>query len=253
MRIGIIGAGNVGATLAAQLTRLGHQVAIANSRGPETLAQVAAQTGATPVPITHVTSKADAVIAAVPEKSIPGLPAGLLSSLPRNTVVIDAGNYVPELRDGHIDAIDAGLPESQWVQSQLRHPVVKAFNTIRPASLANLGKPTGAPGRAVIPVAGDDPAAKSVVLELADQLGFDGLDAGPLAESWRQQPRHPHLHHRPAPRRRPAGPSGREPGADRQLAQPAPPADYSHAPNQAHRRALRPRQPVRPQPPERAQ
>jgi predicted dinucleotide-binding enzyme len=188
MRIGIIGAGNVGATLAAQLTRLGHQVAIANSRGPETLAQVAAQTGATPVPITHVTSQADAVITAVPEKSIPGLPAGLLSALPRNTVVIDAGNYVPELRDGHIDAIDAGLPESQWVQSQLRHPVVKAFNTIRPASLANLGKPAGAPGRAVIPVAGDDPAAKSVVLELADQLGFDGLDAGPLAESWRQQP-----------------------------------------------------------------
>jgi hypothetical protein len=66
--------------------------------------------------------------------------------------------------------------------------VVKAFNTIRPASLASLGKPAGAAGRAVIPVAGDDPAAKAVVLELADQLGFDGLDAGPLAESWRQQP-----------------------------------------------------------------
>jgi len=66
--------------------------------------------------------------------------------------------------------------------------VVKAFNTIGPASLASLGKPAGAAGRAVIPVAGDDPAARSAVLELADQLGFDGLDAGPLAESWRQQP-----------------------------------------------------------------
>jgi hypothetical protein len=66
--------------------------------------------------------------------------------------------------------------------------VVKAFNTIGPASLASLGKPAGAAGRAAIPVAGDDPAAKSAVLELADQLGFDGLDAGPLAESWRQQP-----------------------------------------------------------------
>jgi predicted dinucleotide-binding enzyme len=128
------------------------------------------------------------VIVAVPEKSIPELPAGLLSSLPGGTVVIDTGNYVPKLRDGRIDAIDAGLPESQWVQSQLRHPVVKAFNTIRPASLANLGKPAGAAGRTVIPVAGDDSAAKSAVLELADQLGFDGLDAGPLAESWRQQP-----------------------------------------------------------------
>ena len=66
--------------------------------------------------------------------------------------------------------------------------MVKAFNTIRPASLASLGKPAGTAERTVIPVAGDDPAAKSVVLELASQLGFDGLDAGSLAESWRQQP-----------------------------------------------------------------
>jgi predicted dinucleotide-binding enzyme len=188
MRIGIIGAGNMGAALAARLTRLGHQVAIANSRGPRTLAGVAAQTGATPVPVTDVTRNADLVIVAIPEKSIPALPAGLFGALPEDRFVIDTGNYVPELRDGHIDAIDAGLPESQWVQSQLRHPVIKAFNTIRPASLASLGKPAGTAGRTAIPVAGDDPAAKSAVLELADQLGFDGLDAGPLAESWRQQP-----------------------------------------------------------------
>ena len=128
------------------------------------------------------------MIVAIPEKNIPGLPAGLLAALPEDTAVIDVGTYVPKLRDGHIDAIDAGLPESQWVQAQLRHPVIKAFNTIRPASLASLGKPAGAAGRTMIPVAGDDPAAKAVVLELADQLGFHGLDAGPLAESWRQQP-----------------------------------------------------------------
>jgi hypothetical protein len=188
MRIGIIGAGNMGATLAARLTRIGHQVAIANSRGPQTLTEIAARTGATPVPVTDVASKADVVIVAIPEKSIPELPAGLLSALPRDTVVIDTGNYVPKLRDGHIDAIDAGLPESQWVQAQLGHPVVKAFNTIRPASLATLGKPAGAAGRTVIPVAGDDPAARSAVLEIADQLGFDGLDAGPLSDSWRLQP-----------------------------------------------------------------
>jgi 8-hydroxy-5-deazaflavin:NADPH oxidoreductase len=188
MFIGIIGAGSMGAALAAQLTRVGHQVAIANSRGPQTLAEIAARTGATPVPINDITSKADVVIVAIPEKSIAGLPAGLLSALPGDTVVIDVGNYVPQLRDGHIDAIDAGLPESQWVQRQLRHPVVKAFNTIRPASLTSHGQPAGAARRTAIPVAGDDPAAKSVVLELADQLGFDGLDAGPLAESWRQQP-----------------------------------------------------------------
>jgi predicted dinucleotide-binding enzyme len=188
MRIGIIGAGNMGATLAFRLTQLGHQVTIANSRGPQTLAAVANRTGATPVPISQVSSKADVVIVAIPEKSVPAVAAGLLSALPEDTVIVDTGNYVPQLRDGHIDAIDAGLPESHWVQSQLRHPVVKAFNTIRPASLADLGKPAGAPGRIAVPVAGDDPGARAFVLELADQLGFDGLDVGPLAESWRQQP-----------------------------------------------------------------
>jgi predicted dinucleotide-binding enzyme len=188
VRIAIIGAGNMGATLASRLTRLGHQVTIANSSGPRTLADVAARTGATPAPITQVSSQADVVIVTIPEKSVPALAAGLLSALPEDTVVVDTGNYVPQLRDGHIEAIDAGLAESQWVQSQLRRPVVKAFNTIRPASLADLGKPAGAARRIAVPVAGDDPAAKAVVLELADQLGFDGLDAGPLAESWRQQP-----------------------------------------------------------------
>jgi 8-hydroxy-5-deazaflavin:NADPH oxidoreductase len=141
MRIGIIGAGNIGATLAGGLTRLGHQVTIANSRGPATLADVAAGTGATPLTLTQVTSKADVVIVAIPEKSIPALPAGLLSALPDDTVVVDAGNYVPRLRDGHIDAIDAGQLESQWVQAQLRRPVVKAFNTIVPASLATTRPP----------------------------------------------------------------------------------------------------------------
>jgi hypothetical protein len=188
MRIGIIGAGNMGATLAARLTKIGHQVAIANSRGPRALADVAARTGAAPVPVTEVTGSADVVIVAIPEKSIPDLPSGLIVGLPGGTVVIDVGNYVPQLRDGHIGAIDAGLPESQWVQSQLHHPVVKAFNTIRPASLASLSKPAGAAGRTAIPVAGDDQADKAVVLALTGQLGFDALDAGPLAESWRQQP-----------------------------------------------------------------
>jgi hypothetical protein len=188
MRIGIIGAGNMGATFAAQLARLGHHVEIANSRGPETLADISARTGATPAPITEVTTKAEVVILTIPEKSIPELPPGLISTLPEDVVVIDNGNYVPNLRDGHIDSIDAGLSESQWVQAQLSHPVVKAFNTIRPTSLASLGRPAGAAGRIAIPVAGDDPAAKSVVLELSRQLGFDGFDAGTLAESWRQQP-----------------------------------------------------------------
>ena len=116
MRIGIIGAGNMGATLAFRLTRLGHQVTIANSRGPQTLADVAARTGATPIPITQVSSKADVVIVAIPEKSVPALAAGLLNALPDDAVVVDTGNYVPQLRDGHIDAIDAGPLAESWRQ-----------------------------------------------------------------------------------------------------------------------------------------
>jgi predicted dinucleotide-binding enzyme len=188
MRIAIIGAGNMGAALAERLTRAGHEVTIANSRGPETLAGVAAKSGTTAAPIVGVASHADIVVISIPEGSIPKLPVGLFSDLPEGTVVIDTGNYVPIPRDGQIAAIDAGQPESQWVQSQLHHPVVKAFNTIRSASLSTLGKPAGSAGRIAVPVAGDDPTAKSVVLKLVDELGFDALDAGSLGESWRQQP-----------------------------------------------------------------
>jgi predicted dinucleotide-binding enzyme len=187
VRIGIIGAGNIGATLAAQLVLSGHEVAIANSRGPQTIADVAGRVGAMPVPVTAIAHHADLVIVAIPEKHIPGLAARLSGVLPADMVVVDTGNYVPALRDGRIDGIEAGQPESAWVQAQLRHPVVKAFNTIRPGSLATLGGAPGSPGRRAIPVAGEPPA-KYVVLGLVDQLGFDALDAGSLAESWRQQP-----------------------------------------------------------------
>jgi hypothetical protein len=188
MNLAVIGAGNMGGILTRRLTAVGHHVSVANSRSPDTLVSLATETGAVATTLSEVVGGAEIVIVAVPQKSIPDVVARLRGALPAGVVVIDTGNYVPQLRDGHIGAIEAGLPESQWVQTQLRHPVVKAFNTIRPVSLAKLGKPAGAAGRTVIPVAGDDPAAKSAVLELADQLGFDGLDTGPLAESWRQQP-----------------------------------------------------------------
>jgi predicted dinucleotide-binding enzyme len=80
------------------------------------------------------------------------------------------------------------MTESRWVSQQLGRPVVKAFNNIAARSLMNGGRPKGAPGRIALPVAGDDPAAKAVVLRLLDRLGFDGVDAGGLDESWRQQP-----------------------------------------------------------------
>ena len=80
------------------------------------------------------------------------------------------------------------MTESRWVSDQLGHPVVKAFNGIRAQHLLELGKPAGSPGRIALPVAGDDPYTKRIVMRLIDELGFDPVDAGPIDGSWRQQP-----------------------------------------------------------------
>jgi hypothetical protein len=178
----------MGGTLTRRLTALGHQVSVANSRGPQTLAELAAETGAMPMPISKIGRDADVVIVAIPEKNIPDLPPGILGTLAEGAVVIDTGNYVPQQRDGRIDAIENGSPESRWVEAHLGHPVIKAFNNIRPPSLLTLGKPAGTPARVALPVSGDDPAAKAIVIDLIDELGFDGIDAGGLDDSWRQQP-----------------------------------------------------------------
>src|SRR5581483_9226099 len=100
----------------------------------------------------------------------------------------DTGNYYPRQRDGRIAAIKAGLAESAWVAQQLGRPVIKAFNNIYAQHLLERGQPARTPGRIALPVAGDEAAAKAVVLRLVDELGFDGVDAGGLDESWRQQP-----------------------------------------------------------------
>ena len=188
MRISIIGTGQIGGTLARRLTALGHQVFIANSRGPASLADLAGETGAKPVSVTEAARSGDVVIVTIPERNIPQLPADLFARVPDTVVVVDTGNYYPQQRDGHIDGIEAGAPESQWVAQQLGRPVVKAFNNIYAQHLMDLGKPAGTPGRIALPVAGDDKTAKAVVLRLLDELGFDGVDAGGLDESWRQQP-----------------------------------------------------------------
>jgi predicted dinucleotide-binding enzyme len=188
MKISIIGAGNIGGTLTRRLTALGHQVSVANSRGPETLTNLAAETGATAVSVTDAARAGDVVIVTIPEKNIPTLPDGLFAETPENVVVVDTGNYYPQQRDGRIGEIEDGMPESRWVEKQLGRRSVKAFNNIYAEHLDKLGRPEGAPGRIALPVAGDDAAAKAVVLRLIDQLGFDGVDTGGLDESWRQQP-----------------------------------------------------------------
>jgi predicted dinucleotide-binding enzyme len=188
MKIGIIGAGNIGGTLTRRLTSLGHQVSVANSRGPETLAGLAAETGATAVSVPEAAKDQDLIIVTIPEKHIRDLPTGLFADALENLIVIDTGNYYPRQRDGRIDGIEAGLTESRWVEQQLGHPVVKAFNNIYAKHLMEFGRPAGAAGRIALPVAGDNSAAKAVVRRLIDELGFDGVDAGGIDESWRQQP-----------------------------------------------------------------
>jgi 8-hydroxy-5-deazaflavin:NADPH oxidoreductase len=121
-------------------------------------------------------------------KNLPELPHGLFEGVSDSVVVVDTCNYYPQQRDGRIDAIEAGMPESRWVEQQLGRPVVKAFNNIYAQHLRELGQPAGTPGRIALPVAGDDQTAKAVVLRLVDEIGFDGVDAGGLDESWKQQP-----------------------------------------------------------------
>jgi 8-hydroxy-5-deazaflavin:NADPH oxidoreductase len=121
-------------------------------------------------------------------KNIPRLPTGLFDGVSEDVVVVDTGNYYPQQRDGRIDAIEDGTTESRWVSERLGRPVVKAFNNIYARHLLERGKPKGAPRRIALPVAGDDRRAKEIVIRLLDQLGFDGVDAGSLDESWRQQP-----------------------------------------------------------------
>ncbi|AQT70988.1 MULTISPECIES: NADPH-dependent F420 reductase [Streptomyces] len=189
MKIGIIGAGNIGGNLTRRLTALGHEVAVANSRGPETLAALAQETGATPVTVTEAARGAEIVVVSIPFKNVPDLPAGLFDGAAPGFAVIDTGNYYPRRRDGRIAGVeDEGLTESRWTERQLGHPVIKAFNGTYAQDLLDRHRPAGAADRIALPVAGDDEAAKKAVRDLIEELGFDTVDAGGLDDSWRQQP-----------------------------------------------------------------
>ena len=188
MRIGIIGAGMIGRTLTRRFRQLGHAVFVANSRGPESLKDLAAETGAKAVTVEEAARSGDVVVVTIQEHQIPNLPKGLFDGVPADVVVIDTGNYYPRERDGRIEPIEAGMTESRWVATQLGRPVIKAFNNIYAQHLLELGKPKGDPGRIALPVAGDDPKAKAIVMQLVEGLGFDAVDAGKLDDSWRQQP-----------------------------------------------------------------
>lgn len=188
MRIGIIGAGLIGGTLTRRLRELGHEVNVANSRAPETLADLAEETGATAVWAADAATHADLVIVSIPQKNVPDLADGIVDKRKPGAPVIETNNYYPQQRDGEIAGIEDGQVESAWVADQIGAPVYKVFNGIWWKHLLESGTPSGTPNRIALPVAGEDGPGRDLVHGIVDQLGFDPFDAGPISESWRQQP-----------------------------------------------------------------
>lgn len=186
MNISIIGAGNIGATLARKLAAAGHRIRLANSRGPDSIQALASEVGATAVTREAAVQDAEVIILAIPFDKHP-LMTSLLNAAPSEAIIIDTSNYYP-FRDGDIAALRNGQTESDWASEQLHRPVIKAWNAVLAATLADKGQPADQPGRLAIPVAGDDPQARAVAMSLVETTGFDAVDAGLLNDSWRQQP-----------------------------------------------------------------
>src|SRR3989454_1603819 len=190
MNIGLIGPGDIGSVIVRKLRDAGYPVKMANARGPESLKALAAKTGAIPVILEQVVQDVDILFIVLPQKAIPELPKGLLNKAKKETIVIDVGNYYP-FRDGRIDEIENGLTESAWVEKKIGRPVIKVLNTIPSKALMKASRVTGSGDRVALPISGDNPKAKEIVAQLIDRIGFDSVDAGTIAESWRQQPGSP--------------------------------------------------------------
>src|SRR6266516_233816 len=178
MNIGVIGPGDIG------------EVIIRKLRDAESLRGLAAKTGAMPVSVEQVVQNVDILFIVVPQKAIPKLPKGLLNKAQKEAIVIDVANYYP-FRDGRIDEIQNGLTESVWVERQIGRPVVKLLNTIPSKALMAAGRIARSRDRVALPISGDNTKAKEIVAQLIDRIGFDSVDAGTIAESWRQQPGSP--------------------------------------------------------------
>ena len=189
MNIGLIGPGEIGGVIVRKLRDAGYRVKMANSKEPDSLGN-AAETGAKAVSIEQVVQDVDVLFIAIPQKAIPKLPKGLLNKAKKETIVIDVGNYYP-FRDDRIDEIENGLTDSAWVEKQIGRPVIKVLNSIVSNALAEAGRPAGSRDRVALPISGDNRKAKEIVAELIDRIGFDSVDAGTIAESWRQQPGSP--------------------------------------------------------------
>ena len=186
MNIGIIGAGHIGSVVAHLALNAGYDVVLANSRGPETLADLVAQLGdrVRAATAAEAAEQGEVVVVTIPLRAYRDVPVAPLAG----KVVIDTNNYYPQ-RDGQIPELDAeSTTVSELLQAHLpTSKVVKAFNNIYSETLRDLARPAGAADRSALLIAGDDAEAKATVTEVLDRFGYDALDAGPLAEGWRFQ------------------------------------------------------------------
>ncbi len=186
MRIGFIGAGNIGGTLAERFAAAGHEVALSNSRGPETLADLVAGIGERARAVTReeAAELGEVVVVTIPLKAYRDVPAGPLAG----KVVIDTNNYYPG-RDGNFEQLDRDeTTSSEMLAEHLSESrVVKAFNAILARNIRDLARADGE-GRIAIPIAGDDEAAKTTVAALVDEIGFEAVDMGALAAGRAFQP-----------------------------------------------------------------
>jgi predicted dinucleotide-binding enzyme len=188
--IGLIGAGHIGGQIARAAIAHGHDVVLSNSRGPDTLTALIDELGpssraATPA---EAAEAADIAVVTIPLKAISSVPAGPLAGKP----VIDTNNYYSQ-RDGEIAELeDESATSAELLQRHLPAAhVVKAFNHIQAAAITADAQPAGTSGRRALVVAGDDADAKAAVAAFIDEIGFDVVDLGPLAEGWRVQPETP--------------------------------------------------------------
>jgi 8-hydroxy-5-deazaflavin:NADPH oxidoreductase len=183
--VGLIGSGNIGTTVARLAIDARHHVVLSNSRGPETLADAVAELGPRAAAATSAEAAADGdlVVVTVPVKAFADLPAASLAG----KTVIDTCNYGPE-RDGHIPELDSNSITSSELLLRCIPGVllVKAFNNIFFRHLLSLARPAGAADRSYLPIAGNSAPAKATVTEFIDSIGYSVVDAGPLADSWRQ-------------------------------------------------------------------
>jgi len=181
---GIIGAGHIGSQVARAVIGLGHDVVIANSRGPETLVDLVADLGphARAATAVEAAQAAEVAVVTVPLKALADIPVEPLAG----KVVLDTNNYYFE-RDGHVEALDRGeATTAGLLQEHLpTSKVVKAFNHIQAAQITTDGTPAGTPDRRALATSSDYPEAAALVTALYDQLGFDTVDVSPLSESWR--------------------------------------------------------------------